>query len=116
MTKHLTTPTAAALALIAGLTLSPAEAAEGAPRWPKGCTTHSMLFLDYTADAKGYPTHRKAARKWMLADDTLVKQPGGAHERKHWLVVKPNNRIRASLTMFRQDGGYLVDSVEKCAR
>jgi len=114
MRKHLTV-TLSALALVLGSVAS-TEAAGGAPRWPGGCGTHSVLYLDYTADAKGYPTHRKAAKKWMLADDTLVKQPPATpEERKHWLVVKPNNRIRASLTMFRQNGGYLVDSVEKCA-
>jgi len=115
MKKHVTVVLSALALLLGGLTVSSAQAT-GAPRWPKSCDTHSMLFLDYTADAKGYPTHRKAAKKWMLADDTLVKQAGSKHERKHWLVVKPNNRIRASLTMFRQNGGYLVDSVEKCAR
>jgi len=113
MRKHLTV-VLSALGLLLG-SVSVADAAGDAPRWPGGCDTRSMLFLDYTADAKGYPTHRKAAKKWMLADDVLVKQPGSATERKHWLVVKPNNRIRASLTMFRQNGGYLVDSVEKCA-
>ena len=115
MRKHLIV-TLSALPLVLGGISVTAQAAGDAPRWPGGCDTHSMAYLDYTADAKGYPTHRKAARTWMLADDALVKQPGGVHERKHWLVVKPNNRIRASLTMFRQNGGYLVDSVEKCAR
>jgi hypothetical protein len=116
MRKHLIVTLSAVPLVLGGITVSSAEAVGDAPRWPGGCDSHSMLFLDYTAEAKGFPTHRKAARKWMLADDTLVKQPGGPHERKHWLVVKPNNRIRASLTMFQQNGGYLVDSVEKCAR
>jgi hypothetical protein len=116
MRKHLTVVLSALALLIGGVTVSSAQTAGAPPRWPKkNCDIHSMMYIDYTADAQGAPTRRKAARPYMRADDTLVKQVRHHHRPTRWLVVKPTNRIRAALTMYKGENGFLVDSVEKCA-
>ena len=110
----------AALTLVLGGLVGPGAgsswASEDQPRWPKkNCDTHSMMFIDYTPDAQGAPTRRQAAQPYMKDGDTLVKVPRKPHRQARWLVVKPTDRIRVALTIFKGENGYLVDSVERCA-
>ena len=52
----------------------------------------------------------------MEEGDSLVRQgPQPPHVRRGWIVVTPDNEIRAVLTMFEGENGYLVDTIEKCA-
>ena len=87
------------------------------PTWPaSGCQEHSMADIDYVSDAGGAATRDEAAAPYMKPGDDLVRQaPQPPHSRRGWVVVTPEHEIRAVLTMFKGENGYLVDSVEKCA-
>ena len=116
MRTHLTA-LLATLTLLLGAASVPAGAAVSKPRWPKkNCDTHSMMFIDYTPDAQGAATRHQAAKPYMRDADTLVKQVRHHHRPTRWLVVRPNDRIRVVLTIFKGENGYLVDSVERCSR
>ena len=75
-----------------------------------------MASIDYASDAAGSPTREKAARDYMAPGDVLVRQgPQPPHHRRGWLVVTRDDEIRAIVTIFRTDQGFLVDSVESCS-
>ena len=75
-----------------------------------------MGTIDYVSDANGAATREEAAAPYMGEGDSLVREgPQPPHSRRGWVVVTRDNEIRAVLTMFKGENGYLVDSVEKCA-
>lgn len=87
------------------------------PTWPaKGCEEHSAAYIDYVSDANGADTREDAAAPYMQPADHLVREgPQPPHSPRGWVVVTPENEIRAVLTMTHGENGFLVDSVEKCA-
>ena len=75
-----------------------------------------MANIDVVADARGAATRDQAAARYMKPGDRLTREvPQPPHMRRGWVVVTPDNEIRAVLTMFKGRNGYLVDGVEKCA-
>jgi hypothetical protein len=87
------------------------------PSWPAtGCQEHSGGAIDYVSDAQGAATREAAAAPYMEQGDRLVRQgPQPPHFRRGWVVVTPDNEIRAVLGMFKGENGYLVDTFEKCS-
>ena len=89
----------------------------GPPTWPaKGCTEHSGANIDYVSDAPGQPTREAAAAAYMEKGDRLVRQEKQPpHHVRGWVVVTPDNEIRAIVTMYRGSEGFLLDSAETCS-
>jgi hypothetical protein len=96
---------------------SPSPTPSATPSWPAtGCKEHSAGTIDYVSDANGAATREEAAAPYMEEGDSLVREgPQPPHSRRGWVVVTSDNEIRAALTIFKGENGYLVDTIEKCA-
>lgn len=88
-----------------------------APTWPAtGCGMRSQGIFDFFNEKGGSPTLEEAAAAYLRPGDRLVEQPPQPkHHTRGWMVVTPDNEIRAVLGIVLVRSGYRVDTAEECA-
>lgn len=115
---------AIAAALTVGLTLAACGSTPrpqvdpdvaGKPTWA-GCRARVVSTVDYVPDAGGRPTARAAIAPYRSPGDHLVRRGGDSPDLADWLLLDDHAVIHASVEVEHVRSGWLVGTVEKCAR
>jgi hypothetical protein len=85
----------------------------GKPTWA-GCHARSIENIDHVSDARGKPTARAALAPYRSPGDHVVRKQGG--ELSDWLLVDSHGAIHTFVELEHGRAGWLVGTVEKCAR